>query len=94
MVNKFSEEWGLSRKTVEFAISDALKFMRDEATKETLIAMNMERLDNIISDSMSEKDRKSAIKGIEVQSKLAGGFEEKIKLEGDSTINLDFGLGE
>ena len=70
------------------------KYMRDESTKESLIAMNMERLDNIISESMTEKDRKSAIKGIEVQSKLAGGFEEKIKLEGDTEINLNFDLGE
>ena len=94
MVNKFMEEWGLSRVTVELAISDTLKFLRSEETKETLIAMNNGRLDSIIEDSMKTGDRSSAIKAIDTQNKMNGAYTEKVKLEGDSTITLDFGLGE
>ena len=94
VVKKFIEEWNLSRKTVEMAIDDALKFMRAESTKETIIAMNMQRLDSIISDSMREGDKKNAIKAIDTQNKLAGGYTEKVKIEGDSEINLVFDIGE
>lgn len=94
VVKKFIEEWNLSRKTVEMAIDDAIKFMRAESTKETIIAMNMQRLDSIISDSMREGDKKNAIKAIDTQNKLAGGYTEKVKIEGDSEINLVFDIGE
>ena len=56
--------------------------------------MNMERLDNIIAESMKEGDKRSAIKAIDTQNKLAGGYEEKVKLETDADINLIFDIGE
>lgn len=93
MINKFTDEWGLGRKTVELAIQDTLKFLRSEETKETLIAMNNGRLDSIIEDSMKTGDRSSAIKAIDTQNRMCGAYTEKIKLEGDSTITIDFGLG-
>ena len=90
MIKRFMEEWHMKRSTVEMAIQDALKYMRSPETKETIAAMNMARLDTIISDSMSDKDRKNAVRAIDVQNKLAGGYEEKVKIEDDSTINLVF----
>lgn len=94
IVEKFSKQWGLAPKTVEHFVDDTIKYMRSASTKDTLIAMNMERLDNIISDSIKDKDRKNAIKAIDTQNKLAGGYEEKLKIEGDSEINLIFDIGE
>lgn len=93
MVNKFTEEWGLGRKTVELAISDAIKWMRDEETKQTLVDMNMARLDSIVEDSMKSGDRSSALKGIDLLNKAAGAYTEKIKLSTDNEIIIDFGLG-
>jgi hypothetical protein len=90
MVEKFSNEWNLAKSTTVELISETLKYMRSQATKDNLIAMNMERLDSIISESIKEKDRKSAIKAIDTQNKLAGGYEEKIKLETDTEVNLIF----
>lgn len=90
MIKRFMEEWHMKRSTVEMAIQDALKYMRSPEAKETIAAMNMARLDTIISDSMSDKDRKNAVRAIDVQNKLAGGYEEKVKIEDDSTINLVF----
>lgn len=90
MVEKFSKEWNLAKSTTVELISETLKYMRSQATKDNLIAMNMERLDSIISDSIKDKDRKSAIKAIDTQNKLAGGYEEKIKLETDTEVNLIF----
>ena len=82
--------WGLGIKSVQNIINETLQYMRSEETKETLISMNNERLDNIISESMNEGDRKSAIKAIDVQNKLIGGYTENIKIDGNSDITLNF----
>lgn len=94
IVQRFSKEWNLSEKTIRLIISDAISYMKSDETKETLIAINMERLDNIIEESMKEGDKRSAIKAIDTQNKLAGGYEEKVKLETDGDINLIFDIGE
>lgn len=85
-------QWGLSDKTLQNVINETLQYMRSDEAKESLIAMNMQRLDNIIADSMDDKDRKNAIKAIDVQNKLAGGYTEKVKIDGDSEINLVFDI--
>lgn len=93
IVRRFAKEWNLSERTVQMIVEDAIKYMKQDSTKETLVAMNMERLDNIIAESMQDKDRKSAIKAIDTQNKLAGGYEEKVKLETDTEVNLVFDIG-
>lgn len=90
IVSKYMNEWGLGLKTVQAYVNEAIEYMRSETTKETLVAMNIQRLDGIISDSMTDKDRKSAIKAIDVQNKLVGGYEEKVKIDSDSDIVLNF----
>lgn len=84
--------WGLGNKTVQNMINETLQYMRSDEAKESLIAMNMQRLDDIYAESRSEGDRKSAIKAIDTQNKLIGGYTEKVKLEGDSEINLIFDM--
>lgn len=92
ILKKYMEEWNLGSTSVENYISDAMEFMRSETTKNNLISMNMERLDDIITDSMKDGDRRSAIKAIDTQNKLAGGYTEKVQIEGDSEITLNFDL--
>lgn len=94
MVRKFMSDWNLSKPTVMAIIGDAIDYMKDESTKENLIAVNMQRLDSIIADSIQNKDRKTAIRGIDVQNKLAGGYEEKVKITNDSDITFKFDIGE
>lgn len=93
ILHKYMEEWNLGEKSLEMYIHDAIAFMRSDTTKESLLAMNMERLDGIITDSMKDGDRRNAIKAIDTQNKLAGGYEEKVKIEGDTEITLNFDLG-
>lgn len=94
ILRKYTQEWGLGVKSLELYIHDAIEFMRSDTAKENIIAMNMERLDKIITDSITKSDRKNAIKAIDTQNKLAGGYTEKVKIEGDSEINLKFDIGE
>lgn len=92
IVKKYQEEWGLGLKSVQNIVNETINFMRSDETKESLIAANMMRLENIISDSMGDGDRRSAIKAIDTQNKLVGGYTEKVQIEGDSEINLSFEL--
>lgn len=82
--------WGLGNKTIQNIINETLAYMRSDEAKESLIAMNMQRLDDIYAESRNEGDRKNAIKAIDVQNKLVGGYTENVKIEGDSEINLNF----
>lgn len=92
MVKKYKKEWGLRENTVMCYINEAISFMQSQETKDSLISMNMGRLDKLITDSMKEGDRKNAIKAIDTQNKLAGGYTEKISLEGDTEVNLVFDI--
>lgn len=92
ILNKYMKEWNLRTKSLEKYIADAMEFMRSETTKNNLISMNMERLDGIIADSLKQGDRRNAIKAIDTQNKLAGGYEEKVKIESDTEITLNFDL--
>lgn len=94
LVTKFCTEWDLGYKTVVAEIQDAIRDMQSQETKDALIAMNLQRLDSVIEDSITNGDKKNAIKAIDVQNKLAGGYENKIKIEGDSDINFTFNIGE
>lgn len=94
IIKKYEKEWELSPKTIELILNETIAFMRSETAKENLISMNMQRLDTIITDSMKDSDRKNAIKAIDTQNKLAGGYTEKVQIEGDTEINLNFEIGE
>ena len=90
MVKKYMDKWGLAQSTVQQNINEALRYMRSDEFKESITSINMERLDNLIVDSIKDGDRKNAIKAIDTQNKAAGAYTEKIKIEGDSEINLIF----
>ena len=92
IVHKYEEEWGLGLKTVQNIINDTINFMRSDEAKESLISANMTRLEGIISDSMKDGDRRSAIKAIDTQNKMAGAYTEKVQIEGETEINLNFDI--
>ena len=94
IIKKYEREWELSPKTIELILNETIAFMRSDTAKENLISMNMQRLDTIITDSMKDSDRRNAIKAIDTQNKLAGGYTEKVQIEGDTEINLNFEIGE
>lgn len=89
ILRKYHQEWGVGMKTVELIVKETIDFMRSETAKENLVSMNMQRLDSIITDTIKD-DKKNAIKAIDVQNKLIGGYTEKVKIEGESEIILNF----
>lgn len=93
ILHKYMKEWNLGQKSLELYIHDAIEFMRSDTAKENLIAMNMQRLDDIYTESRTEGDRKSAVKAIDTQNKMIGAYTEKVQIEGDTEITLNFDLG-
>lgn len=90
IVKKYQEEWGLGLKSVQHIVNEAVDFMRSDETKESLISANIVRLEGIISESIGDGDRRSAIKAIDTQNKMAGAYTEKVQIEGDTEISLNF----
>lgn len=90
MVKKYMEKWGLAQSTVQQIINEALRYMRSDEFKESITSINMERLDNLIVDSIKDGDRKTAIKGIDTQNKMNNIYKETVKIDTDSEINLVF----
>lgn len=94
IVNKYVEEWGLSVKTVQGIVDESVSYMRSQEAKDSILAMNMQRLESIITDSMKDADRKNAIKAIDTQNKVVGGYTQNVVLQSDSDINFVFDIGE
>lgn len=94
ILEECKSQWGLSDKTIQNIINETLQYMRSDEAKESLIAMNMQRLDDIYAESRSEGDRKNAVKAIDTQNKMIGAYTQNVKIDGDSEINLVFDIGE
>lgn len=94
--NKFAEEWSMTPTSIGAYVREVINHIREEETKETLIAINQERLDSIISDAMKKKDTQGAVKAIDTQNKMLGAYTEKVKIDtnSDVVINFDFGSAE
>ena len=92
IVNYCIDNWGLGLKSCQHIVEECLDYMRSDEAKESLIAMNMQRLDDLYKESRGARDRKSAIKAIDVQNKMAGAYTEKVQIDGDSTIDLHFDM--
>lgn len=92
ILKECQEAWGLSDKTLQNVINETLQYMRSDEAKESLISMNMQRLDDIYAESRKKGDRKSAVKAVDVQNKMIGAYTENVKIEGDSIIDLHFDM--
>lgn len=88
IITECAPMFGITNRTMTLYLRDALAWLRSDEMKETIQSMNVMRLDKLYSDSVSEGDRKSAIKALDVQNKMVGAYEEKLKVEGDSDIDL------
>lgn len=89
---KYSELWGVTEATMKTYIREAVADMYSEDETAALIAINKARLDAITEDSLKDDDRKNAIKAIDIQNKMLGAYESKIKVTptDDININLNF----
>lgn len=93
IMNEVMERWGCTKSSAHKYVTDALSFIAESYKEDAdkLKDVIMHRLESLAEDAMGERDRKSALKAYDQMSKLAGLYEDKVKVEADTTIKFDFG---
>ena len=93
IMNEVMNRWGCTKSSAHKYVTDALSFIaetyKEDADK--LKDVIMHRLESLAEDALNENDRKSALKAYDQICKLAGLYEDKVKVESDTTIKFDFG---
>jgi fumarylacetoacetate (FAA) hydrolase family protein len=91
-----SNRWGVAKNTVRIYVTDAYQFISDNYKEDydTLKEVLIHRLESMVEESIESRDRKSALKAYEMIAKLGGLVDDKIRLEGETTIKFDFGNAE
>lgn len=90
IMKKYGKAWGVTSYTMQNYIIEATQCLYDDSMKESLKNINMLRLDQIFSDAMHTSDRKSAIKAIDTQNKMIGAYEQKVVVDTENTIDVNF----
>lgn len=85
-------EIGLSKFTARDIINEVISEVMSEEYKEQLKASNLIRLDEIASDCINDGDRKNAIRAIDTLNKSIGAYTEKVEIQTDGEIQLNFNL--
>lgn len=93
IMNEVMDRWGCTKSSAHKYVTDALTFIADSYKEDAdkLKEVIMHRLESLAEDAMGSRDRKSALKAYDQISKLAGLYEDKVKVEADTTIKFDFG---
>lgn len=93
IMNEVMDRWGCTKSSAHKYVTDALSFIAESYKEDAdkLKDVIMHRLESLAEDAMGERDRKSALKAYDQISKLAGLYEDKVKVEADTTIKFDFG---
>ena len=92
-IKKFlMEEWEMSISTANSVIEEALIYLQDGVTtsKESIKVLNYNRLENIMEECGSVKEK---LKTIDLINKTYGVYENNVNINaGDSTFKFDIGI--
>ena len=69
-------------------------YNQNEATKESIRKLSMERLEQIWWEASDDRDRKSQLKTVDLMNKTMGVYEQEVTVHTDDTITFDIGLDE
>lgn len=96
IISEVMRRWGVAEKTAKTYVNDCYKFVADSYREDTesLREILVHRLESMVEDAISSRDRKSALKAYEMLAKISGVLDDKIRLEGETTIKFDFGNAE
>lgn len=86
------KDWGLARHTIYTTLLEAAKEVYDDDYIEKMRTINTARLDFLYEKAMETGDIKTAIKAIEVQSKILDGTRPTLQVAGFGEVNINFGF--
>lgn len=92
MMKKYADEWGISPKTANLYIEDAIKELYNKESKERIKTINAARLDAMYAECVSDDDKKNALKSIDLLNKTMGVYNpDSIDVdEQDDTLHIEF----
>ena len=93
IVNEISERWDVSKVSAYVYVKDVNHFLTDNYKEESnhLKDIIFHKLECLAEDAIEHNDRKSALRAYEDIARMAGLYEDKVKLENNTTIKFDFG---
>ena len=93
IVNELVERWGINQSTAYTYVDDVNKFLSASYKDETEYLRDIiyHKLESLAEDAIEHNDRKSALRAYEQIAKMGGLFEDKLKVENNTTIQFDFG---
>lgn len=92
-VKEIMARWSVCAATANAYVNDVNQYIA-ESYKEDSVSLReviFHKLEALAEDAIANRDRKSALKAYEQMSKLGGLYEDKVKVEADTTITFDFG---
>lgn len=92
-VREIMARWNVCVTTANAYVNDVNKYIAESYKEDTnsLREVIFHKLEALAEDAIANRDRKSALKAYEQMSKLGGLYEDKVKVEADTTITFDFG---
>ena len=93
IVSELVERWGVNQSTAYTYVEDVNQFLSASYKEESdhLKDIIYHKLESLAEDALEHNDRKSALKAYEDIAKMAGLYEDKVKLENNTVIKFDFG---
>lgn len=84
-------EWDISKSTANDIIDETLIYIADttKATPEQIKSLNYNRLENIIGEADTVKDK---CRVIDLENKMYGIYETNINVNSDNTFKFDIGV--
>lgn len=92
VIDKFSEEWSCSRLTMKALINEALVALAEENApdRETVRTLNYNRLEELIDDCKSVRDK---LKTIDLINKTCNVYDTNLNINaGEDTFKFDIGV--
>ena len=91
-VQEIMSRWDVAEQTARNYIKDAMDYIAENYKEDTehLKDVLMFKLESLAEDASLHNDRKSALKAYDQISKLAGLYDEKLKVEAETVIKFGF----
>lgn len=93
VVKELMARWDVCPATANSYVNDVNKYIAESYKEDTISLREVifHKLEALAEEALANRDRKSALKAYEQMSKLGGLYEDKVKVEADTTITFDFG---
>ena len=89
---EFSKKWNVSENTIRQYLADCTSYLSEKTNTDTLININIERLDTLFADCLKNGDTKNAITALDKLNRMLGAYKDRLNISTDDEIEVRFGF--